>query len=176
VSESTFNLETSEAFYTATGLQFECKRCSACCRFQPGFVFLSRSDLIRLLPAADMTWDEFKTRCLRSVKVGNFIRLSLREKENHDCIFWENGGCTVYKARPLQCRSFPFWSHLLESEETWREYKENCPGIDCGTVHSPREITGWLQARLYDRLVELEDDNLESMREEQILCRTDGTE
>ncbi|HQO67077.1 MAG TPA: YkgJ family cysteine cluster protein, partial [Spirochaetales bacterium] len=27
------------------GLRFECARCSACCRYEPGYVFLSADDL-----------------------------------------------------------------------------------------------------------------------------------
>ncbi|HUX21603.1 MAG TPA: YkgJ family cysteine cluster protein, partial [Spirochaetia bacterium] len=30
------------------GLRFECTRCDACCRHEPGYVFLSQTDLRRL--------------------------------------------------------------------------------------------------------------------------------
>ena len=62
-------------------------------------------------------------------------RVSLREKANLDCMFWENGGCSVYEARPLQCRSFPFWSALVSSEE-WDLHAQQCPGIGKGSLHS----------------------------------------
>jgi Fe-S-cluster containining protein len=37
--------------------------------------------------------------------------------------------CTVYEARPAQCRRFPFWDRTLESPERWREAAEECDGI-----------------------------------------------
>ena len=36
--------EMSEPFY-AEGLRFSCERCSACCRGEPGYVFLTKEDL-----------------------------------------------------------------------------------------------------------------------------------
>ena len=53
---------------------------------------------------------EFGRRYLR--RVGG--SLSLTEKPNHDCIFWDDG-CTVYPVRPTQCRTFPFWPENLET-------------------------------------------------------------
>ena len=47
----------------------------------------------------------------------------------YDCIFWNNG-CIIYEARPLQCRTFPFWPFLVESKELWKNEKYRCGGID----------------------------------------------
>jgi Fe-S-cluster containining protein len=165
--------EESSAFYAGTGLRFGCRRCSACCRFTPGFVLLSPIDLVDLMAAVAVSWEEFKRRFLRPLRIGPFIRLSLREKANYDCIFWENDGCRVYDHRPLQCRSFPFWSHILSSRSAWNEQKKNCPGMDRGPLHDPREISAWLQARLNDRLVELSDDDLAGLTEDAALGRGD---
>ncbi len=133
-------------FYS-DGLKFECTRCSACCRFDPGFVFLSRNDLDRLLSFMSMKKDSFIRKYCRIVDMGNTRRLSLVEKENYDCIFWSENGCAVYEARPLQCRSYPFWRPFLESKEAWDAEAENCPGMNRGTVHSAKVIEKWLEKR-----------------------------
>ena len=39
--------QMEEPFYK-NGLKFSCKRCSFCCGHSPGFVYLSKSDLLRL--------------------------------------------------------------------------------------------------------------------------------
>ena len=75
--------------------------------------------------------------------------ISLTEKENYDCIFWD-GGCTVYEHRPLQCRSYPFWGANLESKEAWRGLAAVCPGANRGKLHSLAEIERWLKARQQD--------------------------
>jgi len=87
------------------------------------------------------------------VDIGFFKRLSLIEKENNDCIFWSEAGCAVYKARPLQCRSYPFWAHVVENVQTWQEESKDCPGIGKGKKHSADEIEEWLRKRLDDPLI-----------------------
>jgi Fe-S-cluster containining protein len=146
----------SFAFYEKSGLHFKCQRCSGCCRHSPGFVFLSFEDLDHLLAATGLTLPEFRKSYVRVVLIGRFARLSLVEKANYDCIFWENGGCLVYDHRPLQCRSFPFWSSLLSSEGVWEEHKKSCSGIGQGPVHPGDEIEVWLHLRLAERLVEID--------------------
>ena len=130
-----------------SGLRFECTRCSRCCRHTPGYVFLSPADLTRLARAKGITEDEFREQYCRVVDLGLATRLSLKEKPNFDCILWENGGCSMYEARPLQCRAFPFWSAVVASREAWEEQAKSCPGMNRGPVHSAEEIEQWLRRR-----------------------------
>jgi Fe-S-cluster containining protein len=64
-------------------------------------------------------------------------QLSLKERGNYDCIFWKNG-CSVYEARPLQCRTFPFWPSILSSVGSWEAI--SCSGMGKGALHSMKEI------------------------------------
>jgi Fe-S-cluster containining protein len=134
------------SFY-AKGLRFSCKHCSSCCRYESGYVFLSEKDASLLVDALDIKFTEFsRTFCRWVPGVNGKRKLSLREKSNMDCIFWssEKGGCSVYEARPLQCKAFPFWASILCDEETWKSTSKNCPGIDNGTLHSSESIENWL--------------------------------
>jgi Fe-S-cluster containining protein len=72
--------------------------------------------------------------------------LSLKEKYNKDCIFWENG-CSVYNERPLQCINFPFWASIVSSEVNWKSAGVECPGINTGKLHTKKTIDGLLQLR-----------------------------
>jgi len=56
------------------------------------------------------------------------------------CPFLEGTLCSVYEARPLQCRTFPFWPELLETEARWRRLARFCPGIGRGELVSLRAI------------------------------------
>ncbi len=134
----------ADCFYKE-GLRFECTRCSACCRFTPGFVLLSLMDVKNLLKATGLSGEEFMEIYCREVNINGIKQISLIEKGNCDCIFWENGGCTVYKQRPVQCRSFPFWSSNLASQEGWNKLKSSCPGMGKGSPHSKRRIEHWLK-------------------------------
>lgn len=79
--------------------------------------------------------DDFGRRYLR--RVGR--SLSLIEKPNHDCVFWD-GGCTVYAARPNQCRTFPFWPENIETAGAWEAVVHQCPGAGTGRRYDLVEI------------------------------------
>ncbi len=138
----------SEPFYSE-GLRFECTRCHACCRLEPGYVFLSERDIERLMTATRLSRTDFLARYCREVPVGEGLMISLKEKPNYDCIFWD-GGCTVYPHRPLQCQSYPFWDPNLTSRQAWSTLKGRCPGVGQGKLHSLEEIESWLAARSED--------------------------
>jgi Fe-S-cluster containining protein len=143
-------------FY-AKGLHFSCKRCSTCCRFEAGFVFLSEKDAFLLGTALKMEYAEFLETCCRWVPVRDGEnQLSLKEKSNCDCIFWtpkQGGGCSVYETRPLQCRTFPFWSSVLNSESAWEMTAKSCPGMNQGSFHSQDSIKEYLSMRQMEPIV-----------------------
>lgn len=141
-----------EPFY-ADGLRFTCTRCSTCCRFDPGYVFLSQRELQELASALGISYSEFEERFCRWIPEGEaYERLSLKEKSNYDCIFWDNG-CTVYQARPVQCRTFPFWASILASEENWNAAMRDCPGMGKGILHDRAEIEELLSLRRIDPII-----------------------
>ena len=60
-------------------------------------------------------------------------RVTLRERANGDCVFWDRkAGCTVYPARPAQCRTWPFWESVTEIAENVGPDGDGLPG------HEPR--------------------------------------
>lgn len=146
-------MSSDDCFY-AKGLRFECTRCSRCCRHTPGYVFLSPRDLDALGSALALTRADVIARYCREVSFGIARRISLKEKPNLDCVFWEEGGCGVYDSRPLQCRSFPFWSSALSSRTEWDQTAAQCPGIGQGPMHSRAEIERWVRWRFREGFTE----------------------
>lgn len=109
------------------GLSFACTRCGACCTGEPGYVWVAAAEIRALAARVGLAPDEFGRRYLR--RVGD--RISLLEKRNGDCVFWEPGrGCTVYEARPAQCRTYPFWPETIRTRAAWRAERGRCPGIE----------------------------------------------
>src|SRR5690242_4772461 len=94
------------------GLRFRCTQCGHCCTGAPGFVWVTDDEIASIaaflkLPVAEMT--ALHTRIEHRSR-------SLREKANGDCIFYDKSvGCTIYEARPGQCRTWPFWESNLET-------------------------------------------------------------
>lgn len=116
------------------GLCFECQRCSFCCGKTPGFVYLSRRDLDLLLGFLKIGVSEFVEKYCRWADYyeGKTV-LALFEKKNCDCVLWNNG-CSAYEARPVQCRTYPFWSWIVADRETWDDCAKDCPGMNKGKV------------------------------------------
>jgi len=124
------------------GLRFQCQpNCGACCS-QPGEVYVNGEEIHRLTTHLRLPTPQFRKRYLRRVH-GKY---SLRDREAGGCIFLgEDLRCTVYDARPNQCRTYPFWPHLLTSQLAWDWESLKCPGIGKGEVIPPSRIKKLLE-------------------------------
>jgi len=92
-------------------------------------------DLSRRLELADHEFRAMYTRRLRNGDV------SLRETRGQACVFYDLArGCRVHSDRPLQCRSWPFWSAVVHSSERWAEEARECPGMNRGPRHAAGHI------------------------------------
>ena len=60
--------------------------------------------------------------------------------DDEKCVFLGEKGCTVYEARPEQCRTWPFWPENLKREVWAKEIVPFCPGADEGRLYSIGEI------------------------------------
>ncbi len=147
----------TEFLFYKDGLKFECQKCSNCCRKTPGYVFLSKKDLKCVSNALNKTEQNIIKQYCRIIDFNGFKRLSLIEKLNFDCIFWEEKHCLIYRKRPIQCKCFPFWRHNMESIQTWTNLKKECPGIDKGKNHSKQTIEYWINFRQKEGLLTEKD-------------------
>ena len=118
-------------FYKS-GLAFECQRCLYCCSTEPGYVFLSDLDIENGSKSLGIAKDEFVQIYCRYIDFGTYWMISLKERSNYDCIFLTPKGCSIYSGRPVQCRTYPFWKGIMESEKSWKEEGSSCPGIGKG--------------------------------------------
>jgi len=138
------------------GLKFSCTQCHACCRHDPGYVFLSRKDLDELSIELELTPEQVVAAYTRWVDLGDGPVLCLKEKKNYDCIFWDQG-CQVYQHRPVQCRTYPFWENQLASPEKWQWEGRFCPGIGHGKLRTKDEIESALTQRRANPVIRREE-------------------
>src|SRR5437868_15368258 len=105
------------------GLRFECSRCGHCCTGAPGYVWVTDEELQAIASLRGESSSETRARFTRLVG----RRRSLREKKNGDCVFYDKGqGCTIYPARPVQCRTWPFWESNAVTPDAWQRTSEIC--------------------------------------------------
>ncbi|AER66417.1 protein of unknown function UPF0153 [Thermovirga lienii DSM 17291] len=132
------------------GLRFSCLGCGRCCRGEPGCVWITPEEVKKLAEFLSLTETKFLSKYTYSVDG----RVSLREKQNGECVFYDSdtNKCSIYEYRPLQCRLFPFWPSLMKNKENWEWEKRRCPGIGEGELHSAQEIQQCLNEAPFEDL------------------------
>ncbi len=120
----------SETPWYAEGLRFKCTQCGDCCTGSPGYVWVNQEEIDALAALVGESVAEFERKYVRRIGV----RRSLIEFPNGDCVFFDGAArkCTVYGARPRQCRTWPFWQSNLRTEKDWQHTCEVCPGSGRG--------------------------------------------
>ncbi|HTO70010.1 MAG TPA: YkgJ family cysteine cluster protein [Myxococcota bacterium] len=136
----------------ARGLRFECTGCGGCCtaRGEYAHVYLNPDEAEDLAGELAVSLREFRRRYTFVDEYG-YTQLRF---DDSSCVFLERdtNRCTVYGARPTQCRTFPFWRDLVADGKWTPEARELCEGVGRGPSHT-RE---YAEARM--REMELADE------------------
>lgn len=122
------------------GLRFKCTECGKCCTGTSGFVWITEDEMMGMAQALKMSLSSFKKQYTRQ-RDNRYALTERKNGANYDCIFLEGKKCSLYMARPKQCRTFPWWRENLNSKECWEQAAEECEGInDAAPVVSFEEI------------------------------------
>lgn len=115
---------------TTPEIRFTCQPgCSNCCD-QSGFVYLSEDDIRRAAKFVRMSARAFEQKYIyRTAHQRRF-----RKPPDRQCPFLEDHRCAIHPAKPVQCRTFPFWPELVESPKEWSRTAKYCPGIGKGPL------------------------------------------
>src|SRR5215210_7321843 len=118
-------LRGTEPWY-AQGLKFTCSQCGNCCTGGPGFVWISKEEIVRLAEFLRLTPPQVVERYCRKVDGKFSLKESRNSRGEYDCVFLKEEkverpagakggddpavcltrrGCSIYPVRPLQCRT-----------------------------------------------------------------------
>ena len=151
------NQADAETWY-ADGLRFTCAQCGNCCTGGPGYVWISRDEIVKLAAHLKITPEQTVEQYCRKVD-GKFSLTERRTPQGlYDCVFLKDvkvsrrdadgneivqtiRACSVYAVRPLQCRTWPFWPENLASKANWDRSAKRCHGMNApGRTFSPEQI------------------------------------
>ena len=134
-------------------LRFECTECGQCCR-QRGvyaYVYVNEEECERLASHLGLTPAAFNKKHT-FIDEDGWRQLSM---DDQDCRFLDpEGRCTVYEARPVQCRTFPFWRELVGRSGFKAEAGRICEGVGRGRRYGEAEAETLMAAK--ERADELE--------------------
>ena len=105
-----------------------CESCEGkCCTGESGYIYVTKNEIEKISELLGLKVEDFVTEYL--FKKG--YKHSIKEVKIHDsyeCVFYdkESNGCSIYDARPKQCKTFPFWDYYKNRVD---ELKLECPGI-----------------------------------------------
>ncbi len=118
-----------------------CVRCGWCCRENfnirikknisrpSNAVSVFPDDIRRIMKGKGLQWDEIAQpdiySCLDDGKNIRVIGWILQRGDNGDCVFYTNGGCSIYEWRPMICRCYPFFMDEHGIEVMHCEGKKN---------------------------------------------------
>ena len=105
-----------------------CESCQGkCCTGESGYIYVNKTEIENISTLLDMPIKEFVNQYLFK----KMYKYSIKEvvyNGSYECVFYdrESNGCTIYDARPMQCKTFPFWDYYKTRVE---ELKLECEGV-----------------------------------------------
>ena len=141
------------------GINFKCQGSSNCCvsRGSYGYVYLSKKDLIKIAKYLNVSINLFKKKyCEYSDGYLHLKEINI----NGNCQFLENKKCSIYTARPMQCRTWPFWKENMNIKKWNEELINFCPGIGNGRLISSSMIKKIINRELKNDKQIIKDEKL----------------
>ncbi len=122
----------------ADGLRFSCTGSGKCCTVHGdhAYVFLTRDEERRIAEGLGLTLRQFRRRHTYRPFAGG---RSLRFPDGR-CTFLRGRQCSIYEARPQQCRTWPFWEENLDPQVWQDDVASFCPGVGRGRLYTAEEI------------------------------------
>jgi len=121
-------------FVVPSGLSWKCIRCGRCCGDTEEHV---RRILLTPLEAG-------RIASITGLEICRFLRRTRNKpyeyemRKVHSKCFFYNGRCTIYRARPLVCRFYPFVLERFGEKVVVKLGDRSCPGVGRGPRRSRR--------------------------------------
>jgi Fe-S-cluster containining protein len=105
-----------------------CNSCEGrCCTGESGYIYVTKQEIEKISNLLNLSVNDFVAKYLFKKGYKYSIK-ELKYNDSYECIFYDrkSNGCSIYDARPKQCKTFPFWDYY---KTRISELKQECPGI-----------------------------------------------
>ena len=105
-----------------------CEYCGGrCCYGESGYIWVSNAEQKRIAEHLNIRLEKFVSDYLRKEN-GKYTIKDIKFDNYYSCLFFdrEERRCSIYPARPKQCRTYPFWEIYKDNPEP---LFDECPGI-----------------------------------------------
>lgn len=119
------SLKTHSQWWLNTELHFKCTGCGKCCSNE-GEVWLDIDEFVQISDQFNLSTTEFLEKYVSHIK-SDWTKLKEQNDSSKNggssCIFLAEDmkTCSIYKSRPTQCRTYPYWPQILLSENSWKD-------------------------------------------------------
>ncbi|MCP4971877.1 MAG: YkgJ family cysteine cluster protein [Arcobacter sp.] len=111
---------------------FDSKGCDTCqgkcCIGESGNIWINKFEIENLSKHLNITLNDLRIKYLEKRGYKYSIKEVQLSEDNYACVFFNlnKKQCSIYEARPTQCRTFPFWDYFKNNKE---EVIQECPAI-----------------------------------------------
>ena len=134
-------MTTSKKWWEKESLRFECQSdCFKCCE-KPGIVYFDKKSIENASKITKLSPAQFRKEFLKR-NDGQWVH---EVEDRNPCAFLTPEGCSIHFGKPIQCRSYPFWSENMTSKAMWKLVGGFCPGIGSGPHIAVATIRNFLE-------------------------------
>jgi Fe-S-cluster containining protein len=123
------------SFNYPAAMRFQCIKCGICCgdtQEKTRHILLLKTEAEQIATTTSQPTSAFTVK----IKDKAPYSYEMKKTEEGKCVFLENNCCTIYTARPLICRFYPFELKIAHDGKHTFLYTTECPGINKGPMLS----------------------------------------
>jgi Fe-S-cluster containining protein len=123
--------ELNESSKNKSPVHFECTACGKCCTGKGGKVWVNTAEQNEISDLLNLSRKELIESYLDvGDKKGKYGIQQVQKEGEERCIFLTTENkCSIYRVRPTQCRTFPYWPQIMASHYDWQRSQQQCEGI-----------------------------------------------
>ena len=104
---------------------FRCQQSGNCCKAS-GYVYVTSNNIKEMASTLNISVELFLKQFVINI---NGWQVIASPTFRTNCFLNLNQRCAIYENRPTECKTYPNWPTIWESDESLIEESNQCPGL-----------------------------------------------